>query len=421
MITFWIVAGAMMLAVVALLAVPLARRATHASGVDQDRSNIALFQDQLAELERDRDQGIVSPEQFVQARIELSQRLLADVPAHGTAEAARPAAASGAWRYAAIACVPVVAILAYLVLGTPDAIDPRVAKGLGGGPDHAQNMQNLGELAERLAARLAAKPDDAEAWVLLARSYQMLGRAPEAVKAFAHAIELVPDSAQLYADYADMQVASAGGEWTPGALAAIKQALTLDPKHPKTLWLAGSEAHARRDFATALRYWETLLPAVEPGSEVERIIRGNIAEARALIAGAPPPAPAATERAPKATAEAAAVAGALSGTVALDPKFAAQVKPTDTVFVFARAAEGPKMPLAIRRISVQELPYRFSLDDSTAMSAGMTISKFDRVVVGARVSRGGDAAPRPGDLEGFSAPVKPGTGGIEVRIDARID
>lgn len=428
MITFWVAAVALMLAVVVALAVPLMGRARIEDRREHDRSNIALYRDQLRELERDRDQGVLTPEHFAEARAELGLRLLGDVPPEQADESGGKVGRGGAWRYVALACIPISAVLAYLVLGMPQALDPALQEHASSGmpadgmpADHARNLE---QLAQRLAARLESNPQDAEAWVLLARSYQMLGRAPEAAKTFARAIELVPDSAQLYADYADMQVASAGGQWTPGAVKAVAQALVIDPSHPKAMWLAGTEAYARKDFKTALGYWEKLLSLVEPGSEVARMIQSNVDEVRGLIAAAPAGAAATT----KPPAEAAAVpdkapggSGAgLSGTVALAPELAGKLQGTETVFVFARAAQGPKMPLAIRRIRVQDLPYRFSLDDSAAMAPGMVISAFEQVVVGARVSRTGEATPKPGDFEGYSAPVKPGTAGIEVRISAEV-
>lgn len=423
MTTFWVVAIALMVAVVALLAVPLAkRRSAGADDVDHDRSNVALFQDQMAELARDRAQGLLSGEQFEQARVELSQRLLAEVPPGANAPNTAPAKSGGPWRYAILACVPVVAVLAYLALGMPQALDPDVVKPKQAAP--ADHERNLDQLAARLAERLQKHPDDTEAWVLLARSYQMLGRAPEAVQAFARAIELVPNSAQLYADYADVQVAANDGQWTPQAQATVRKALEIDPAHPKALWLAGTEAFVRKDYAAAIAHWEKLLPLAEPGTDVAQMIQKNIDEARALAGGAKPSVAAAqtAESTPPAAQAAAKAAGAetLKGTVTLDTKLGAEVKSTDAVFVFARAAQGPKVPLAIRRITVQQLPYAFSLDDAAAMAPGMMISKFDQVIVGARVSRSGDAMAKPGDLEGYSAPVKPGATGIEVRINARV-
>jgi cytochrome c-type biogenesis protein CcmH len=419
--TFWVVAGALMLLVVAALAAPLLRRTRSDVQIESDASNVELYQDQIVELERDRAQGMLSDEQFEQARLELGQRLLADV----TGETSARAEPAGAWRYVALAGVPITAVLAYLVLGMPESLNGKLATQADAGTS-AERPHNLAELVERLAARVDRNPDDAEAWALLARSNQILGRPAEAVKAFARATELIPRSAQLWADYSDMLVASAGGQWTQAAKAALAKALALDRAHPKALWLAGSEAFVRRDFKAALNYWEQLAPMTEPGSDVARAIQGNIAEARALAGGenaAPMPATAAEVAAspqPDTAIKPASGDKALSGVVAIDPAIAARVRPSDTVFVFARAAQGPKMPLAIRRITVKDLPYEFTLDDSAAMAPGMTISAFDQIVIGARVSMSGDAAPKPGDFEGYSAPVKPGTSSIQVSIHAEI-
>lgn len=418
MSTFWAAAGALLFAVVAALWIPLLRRTHGQQGVDHAGSNVALFHDQLAELTRDHEHQVISNEQFEQAKLELNRRLLSEVPA---ADDERSAASPvGAWRYFAIACVPVCAVLAYLVLGTPEALDRKHVEQARGVPDG----HNLEQLAERLAARLAANPQDAEAWVLLARSLQMLGRVNEAVKAFAKAIEFLPTSAQLHADYADVQVAAANGQWTEGAVTSVTKALSIDNAHPKALWLAGTEAYARKDFARALEHWEKLLPLAEPGSEAARMVQGNIAEVRSLMGGKPAPVASTTETKSEGMAAQSPTTRApsreVAGTVMLDPAFGGKVQASDTVFIFARAAQGPKMPLAIRRVSVNELPYTFVLDDSHAMAKRMTISSVEQVVVGARISRSGDATPKPGDLEGFSAPVKPGTKGVSVRINATV-
>lgn len=415
MSAFWVVAAALTLAVIGVLAVPLMRREASRPTAEQDRSNIALFRDQLAELERDRAQGLLSDDQFEQARVELGRRLLSDVASDAAPSVARQA---GAWRYAVLACVPIAAVLAYLALGTPQALDPAA---LSAKADSADRRAQLAQLTERLAARVRDNPDDPEAVILLARSLQLLGRAPEAVKAFARAIKLVPDSAQLHADYADVLVSAAHGEWTPAASAALAKALELDPSHPKALWLAGTEAYARKDYRSALAHWEKLVPMTEPGTEVRHIVEQNIAEVRRLAAAQSTAPPVPGEEADKrAQAPAGTAAHAVSGTVTLDPALAGEVKPDDTVFVFARAATGPKMPLAIRRIRAGDLPYQFALDDSAAMAPGMTISAFPQVVIGARVSRTGNATAKPGDLQGFSTAVKPGTQNVEVRIDARV-
>ena len=421
MTTFWIAAGALTLLVVAALAAPLVTRQRVSTRIAQDEANVALYRDQLAELERDSAQGVLSPEQFEQARSELDQRLLSDVPAD-SAPPLQSAAfhPTGVWRFVALAAVPIVAVLTYLVLGVPASLEGKLPTQDAAAGD-AGHAQNLPQLVDRLAARLEQNPNDVEAWILLARSQQMLGQPAAAIKALVKAIELEPRAAPLWADLADMLVASANGEWTQPAKDALARSLSLDGKHPKALWLAGSEAFVRSDYGTALKYWAELAPLTEPGSEVARMINANIAEARALAAGDKSSAlPQQSAAAGGAKPADAAKDHALKGLVALGPGLAARVLPTDTVFVFARAAQGPKMPLAIRRITVKDLPYTFVLDDSAAMAPNMVISAFDQVIVGARISRSGDAAPKSGDFQGLSAPVKPGASGIQVTIDAEI-
>jgi cytochrome c-type biogenesis protein CcmH len=411
---FWLMAAAMTLLVVGVLAVPLLKRTLQPGGADQDRSNVALYHDQLAELERDRAQGVLSEAQFEQAKMELGRRLLADV---GGGDAGAPARAGGRWRYAALACVPVVAAVAYLALGTPLATDPALLAA----HTSADQTAQLHALVERLRSRLAANPEDAEASVLLARSLLLLGRTQESADVYARAVALVPDSPQVHADYADVLVRAADGVWSPQASAALAKALALDGSNPKALWLAGAEAYARNDYGAALGHWEKLAPMAEPGSEVARIIEQNLSDLRARIAAAPAVSEQAVKPAAAAAPGAQAATNAVSGVVTLDAKLAREVRADDIVFVFARAASGPKMPLAIRRVRAAELPYRFTLDDGAAMAPGMTISAFPEVVIGARVSRSGDAARKPGDLEGVSRAVRPGAKDVEVRIDARVE
>lgn len=108
----------------------------------------------------------------------------------------------------------------------------------------------------------------------------------------------------------------------------------------------------------------------------------------------------------------------ISGKVSLAPKVAAKASPTDTVLIFARAAEGPRMPLAILQTQVKDLPMEFTLTDSMAMMHSMSLSNFDKVRVVARVSKSGSAMPASGDLEGTSKVVKPGSTGVQVVVDA---
>ena len=232
-----------------------------------------------------------------------------------------------------------------------------------------------------------------------------LQRYPEASKAYARASELAPTNAQLLADHADvlamLQGQSAAGEPTR----LIERALKLDPNNLKALALAGSAAFERNDFAAATTYWTKARAGAPAGSEFASALDRSLAEIGAGKVATVEP----------ITPNAAAGAG-VAGSVRLAPELADKIRPDDTVYIFARAAEGPRMPVAILRRKASELPINFTLDDSTAMSAELKLSGFSQVVVGARISRSGNATPQSGDLIGQSGPVKPGTANLLVTI-----
>jgi cytochrome c-type biogenesis protein CcmH len=294
--------------------------------------------------------------------------------------------------------------------------------------------EKVAAMASNLATRLEKEPDNAQGWVVLAHTYYAMKRFPEAVAAYERATRLMPDNADLLADYADALGATQQSlEGKP--LELINRALAADPKQWKALALAGTVAFDRKDYRQAVVYWERLQTVIPPESDMTRSVASSIAEAKQLggITGtasakaaapsvAAPIAPrAAAAPPPPATAAASAPAlpgTAIAGTVSLSPALRANTSPEDQVFIFARAAQGPKMPLAVMRKKVKELPATFSLDDSMAMAPEMRLSSFPEIVVGARISKSGNAAPQSGDLEGFSKPVKLGAGGVAVVIDS---
>jgi cytochrome c-type biogenesis protein CcmH len=254
---------------------------------------------------------------------------------------------------------------------------------------------------------------------MLARSYAVLGRFDEAIPAYAHAAELQPDNASLLADYADAVAAPEQTANNPRSLALIERALKADPNHFKALALAGSAAFDRGEYAVAIAYWQKIADHLPPGSELAPRVQSMIADAQAKLGGAgaaaTPPAALAAAR-PAASAAKATTGASVSGTVTLDPALAAQAAPGDSVFVFARAANGSRMPLAVQRAQVKDLPLAFRLDDSMAMAPGMTLSSAAQLTVGARISKSGTAIPQPGDLSGEMPGVVPGTSNIAIRI-----
>jgi cytochrome c-type biogenesis protein CcmH len=319
--------------------------------------------------------------------------------------------------------VPAAAFTLYQRLGNPVAAVAATAAD--GGPGHEMSERQIAAMVESLAQRLKQRPDDAEGWVLLAHSYQALERFAEAADAYAHADALIPNNASLLADYADA-LAMAQGRRLEGAPAAlIQRSLAIDPKQKKALALAATVALETRDLDTSIAYWRRLAAELPAGSDEARQVADVIAEVDAAkregkgSSIAPSKRAAGNASAPSAPrgGGAGAAGAAIAGRVDLNAALASKVALNDTVFIFARAAEGQRMPLAVLRIPAKELPRDFSLDDSMSMAPGVKLSAASSVIVEARISKSGNALPQPGDLFGRSAPLKPGATGVRITID----
>ncbi len=395
---------------------------------------LAAARDRLLALKSRFDAGTLAPSDYERERraVEraLGEAVVAAVPGSVALRPSRRLIAGLAVLVVGVAAVgyaftgrPSMAGLAAAPKQPPvdAALAPDPSASSTGDPRQTGLLQ-IAAMVDSLAARMKERPDDGEGWTMLARSYTVLGRFGEAVPAYAKAAALQPTNAGLFADYADAVAAQKGTVGNPESLALIDRALVADPKHPKALALAGTAAYDRGDFAGAVARWQKIADTLPAGSELLVQVQASIAEAKERMeSGVASKAPTANATAPIAAAgdgmrPAAADASAVAGTVSLDPSLASKAAPDDTVFVFARAAEGPRMPLAVKRARVADLPFAFRLDDSMAMSPAAKLSGARSVVIGARVSRSGNALPQPGDLSGESKPVAPGTSGIAIRI-----
>jgi cytochrome c-type biogenesis protein CcmH len=438
MILFWLVAALMVALVFAFLLPPLLRnRASAAAPVSRSASNLAVFRDQLAELEADIANGTISREQSEAARAELQRGLLEDVSS--PAENVR-AAPNRSWAavIAVAVTVPLLSVLLYFGVGNPGGLEPSKQQAGAQGAPHELSPQQMEGMLARLAQRMEAEPGNGEGWVMLARSYATIGRWNDAVAAFAKAEALFPEDAQLLADYADTLAMAQGQRLQGKPEALVQRALKADGNNLKALALAGTVGFEKGDFAKAIEHWQRMLPLLPPDSEMGNSVRSSIKEAQGKLGGAaksvvaiapastPVSAPATQGAAsksatpPAAGATASAKSLGLSGTIKLAPSVAARAGPDDTVFVLARPAQGSRMPLAAVRVKVKELPYTFSFDDSMAMSASAKLSDFTEVVVAARVSKSGNVMPERGDLEGVSKPVRPGLAGLVVEISKEV-
>jgi cytochrome c-type biogenesis protein CcmH len=416
MILFWIICALLLIIAMLFVVLPLWRGSLKSSAVQRDSANLEIFRDQVAEMDADLRNGLLTQEMHEQGKRELQSRLLDEV---GETQNVTQAAVPNPLKVLAIvltALLPVMAVGVYWKVGNRHAVIPQESSAAA---DQFGAVQSASAL-KALEAKVAAQPEDAESLFQLARAYSELERFADAVQAYDKLTQLIPTEAQLWADYADVLAMNSGRTLLGTPTKLLEKALALDPKNFKALALSGTAAMERGDYKMTIRQWEKLLQMIPKDNENVKTIESGIQEARALLAqknGGRSPLTAQSASSEEQVQRAQTGQEAITGTVVLNASLKAMASPEDTLFVLVRAAQGPKMPLAIVRKQVKDLPLKFTLDDSTAMSAEMKMSNFEQVVVIARVSKSGNAMPQPGDLQGMSATVKPGTKGLKLNID----
>jgi cytochrome c-type biogenesis protein CcmH len=219
------------------------------------------------------------------------------------------------------------------------------------------------------------------------------------------------NDAVLLADYADALALKNGRNLDGEPMKMVDRALKIEPKNLKALSLAGTNAFQKKDYAGAVKYWEQVIQVGPPNNSLVEQVLPALTEAREL-AGLPP----IDRLATVGKAPTPPIGLTLTGTVTLASALAQDAKPDDTVFIFARAVDGSRMPLAILQKKVKDLPFKFTLDDSMAMSPESTLSKAVNVTVGARISKSGNAMPQKGDLTGQSVAVPAGSKDVAIEI-----
>lgn len=423
MIVFWVVAALLIVAALLFLLPPLAQKSGEKSKLARKDINVLVYKDQIAELDADLSNGNITQDQFDQAKHDLERSLIQDVS--GEQEPVSSSKFEGLGNKSAIAVavlLPLAAILLYLQLGSGE---------LGLKPEEAQMAQSteghegtIEEQIRKLQEHLQTNPDDVEGWVMLARSYYFLKNYQAASETFSRVVSLTQETQpDLLADYADALAMAQGRNMQGRPFELIKKALEIQPMHQKSLWLAGTASYQAKDYASALQYWQRLMQLFPEGTDTHNQMLRNIAEVKQLMGQELEP-----ELVAKLTAQqqgdssqnTVARGTNVTGEVSLDPSLAGRVSPGDTLFIFARAANGPRMPLAILKHQAGELPLSFTLDDSTAMNPQMKLTNFNDVVISARITKTGNAIPQPGDLQGISNAVKVGTQGLKIVINGAV-
>lgn len=373
---------------------------------------------QLAQLDELIGSGVLAGDEARARRAALELELLALVSPPAAPAQAVPAEPGPRPSRSLIAAVfgfvLVVGLAGYASVGRLDGWN--IGPGnLGAVAEGEPTQEQVEAMVAQLAERLQDRPQDAEGWTMLARSYSAMGRHAEALPAFKKVLDLRPGDAQALADYADALAVANDRQLEGEPARLVMQALQADPANVKALALAGTIAFNRADYPAAVDYWQRAMARSDAQGPFARELQGALDEARRR-AGADTAAAPAAGTGSADTPGGTAVAASISGEVRLGEALKAQASPDDTVFVFARPAEGPRMPLAILRLKVSDLPARFTLDDSMAMSPAARLSSVQQVVVGARVSKSGNAIAQAGDLEVISAPVAVGARDLQLEI-----
>jgi cytochrome c-type biogenesis protein CcmH len=417
---FFIAAALLVLAAILFVIPPLLKReAAQQLGGQRRDLNVSIYRDQLAEMQRDLANDAITQEQYEQGRGELERRLLEDV----TTSDEKPLVSQGPGRATVIAAVLVAALIpllaagVYLQLGAPRALSlpsggmvaqSEVQSSSQGPTTVAPQMQDqINQMVRKLETRLAENPNDPEGWAMLGRSYLALERFDQAVGALRKAVDMNGNDAQLLVDYADALAMTGGKSLQGQPTELIDRALAIDPNNQKALWLAGTAAYEKSNYQQALDYWRRLYAMVPKGTETARAMESNISEVEALMTGKPPAAVSASGEA-SGRNQAVAANRTIKGTVRIDDSLRQKVQAGDTVFIFARAVNGPRMPLAVMRAQAKDLPIEYALDDSMAMDPSLSLSKFSDVVIVARISKSGGPMTQSGDLQGTSAVVRAG-------------
>ncbi len=383
MTDFWLATGLLLLVAMSFLLIPILRGRSAQAAVDRTALNVALYQERVAELSAQRDEGMLSAAQLDLGQAEAARELLTDTEG---ADTAQPKRAGKALPLLAALLVPLLGLGLYLVLGASDKVELT--------REFAQPPRSMAEMTERLERAVVAQPDSAEGLYFLGRTYMAQNRPAEAAHLFERAARLAGRQPDLLGQWAQALYFAQNKQWSAPIQALTDEALAANPNEATSLGLLGIAAFEGQRYAEAVGYWQRLLAQLPATDASRQALQSGIDRARERQAAAP------------ASASAPAAAG-LTVRVALSAELKGKVLPSDSVFVFARALNGPAAPLAVKRLTVADLPAEVQLSDADAMMPQLKLSNFPEVQLQARVSRAG--VPTRGEWIGRSQPLSSAT------------
>lgn len=418
MITFWIFSVAMIIVSLIFLLRPFFLEMKK-NEIERSTLNINITKERLAELDAELALDTITQAEYEQTREELEQALLFDIEQDQEEKAIKQVNTNTYNRYtrsSLLLSVPVLAVSLYFYLGQPELIDgvkkqAQEQTGHANGKD-GKSLESVDALIEKLAAKMKASPEDAEGWFMLARSYMSMGRYKEAVAALEKTNNLVPNNPAIMLRYADALTMVSGGRLSGKPFELIKKAVAIKPDDPTGLWLIGMAYAEQGQHKKAISYWNLLLAILKDNKsidQVNKLIRASKSQAGISLTDSSTSANNSVEK-KKMTS--------LSVKVSLDPAMLKNVSMDDIVFIFAKAVNGPPMPLAVARKQVKDLPLQITLDDTMAMIPSMKLSSFNKVKITARVSKTGKPLLQKGDVYSQEKQITlPNSGLINININ----
>jgi len=396
---FWLIALVMTLAASVLVLIPLWRgRPQHS--LSQETVDIAIFRERLAELEAEHRQGRIDAEQYRQLRQDLERTLLTD--AAPVAEQAPASSRSTPVAAAVLAiAIPLLALGYYYLSAYRGAAGEWIALQARFDTAVEQLLQDPSALPAAAqddlpgftrvlqAKVLKAGSQDPNNYYLLGISYLQQRQMGQALTALRQAHELDPEQPAIMLAYGQALLSVQDARLNALGRQLLRRLLAVEPDNQRALMVLGFGAFNNGEYAQAIALWRRLLTQRQPDSESAQILRSSIARAEQLLASSQQ-----TQAAPATPA-----GPRIAVTVDVAPALRTQLTPQDTLFIFAKAAAGPPMPLAAVRRPARDFPVQVVLDDSQAMMPAMKLSAFENVVVSARISKAGAVAAQPGDLQ----------------------
>ena len=424
---FWIALLVMLLIAVVVMIYPLLRVKPSAA-IAYKESNLGLYDDKLKELEADLGEGRIDHEQYQVARQEIDRELLNDVPADSKASASLGCGAQTR-RQPGLAVlisvfIPMLSFLVYMQLGMHSSVDGRHAQMQAQAqPQEQQAIGSVEDMTRALAARLQAQGGNQEEWTMLGRAYKHIGQYLLAAEAFAQAVEINPN-AQLMLEQAEAMALGNNQRFTPEGRDLVMRAQEMEPDNVNVLWFAGVAEFQAGNYRKSIDHLSRLANQAKQDPEINRSLRVYIEQARNQLIAAGEAVPTTNEILGANAGESKAddIGASVQVKVDVNDDVRSRFSNSDTVFVYAKAAAGPKMPLAVQRLTLAQLPATVTLDDSMAMMEGMNMSSFGSVIVSARVTTTGSAIAKAGDYIGeFKVEDVSQTEQVEVKINTLVE